>query len=356
MTKKLIIGNEAIIQGTLATGAQMMTGYPITPASEILQHWSEAVVKNPKLKLIQAEDEMSAGFMMLGGVLAGLKAFTATAGPGNVLMQDAFSMAENMRLPTVAFINQRGGPSTGTVIYSQQELNLTCFGGNGEGLRIVYSCSNVQEMYDYAIKAFNTAWKYRFPTFVLSDGYLGKTMTEIDVYTTEEKKIEIINPTDYLLDENKEPGKYVNLRNTYNLEYELHDLIIKHKKALDQITPEVIEYFDYHTLDAEIVIFAHGIVAASAKQAVDILREQGIKVGLFRPITLNPFPKENANDVCNKKRNLLVIESSLGQFEKLLKSNLYGKTVPIKTLLKPAMAITSEEIVDKVKELLKENK
>ena len=107
---------------------------------------------------------MSAGFAMIGAILVGKKAFTATAGPGNILAQDAFAMAENMRLPTVAFIMQRGGPSTGTVIYSQQELNLTCFGGNGEGLRIVYSASGIQDLYDYTIKSFNAAWKYRFPT------------------------------------------------------------------------------------------------------------------------------------------------------------------------------------------------
>ena len=210
MQKEFLTGNEAIVKGVLACGGQMLTGYPITPTTEIIHYWAEAQINppagGPKLKFLQTEDEMSAGFAMIGGVLAGQKAFSATAGPGNVLMQDAFSMAENLRLPTVAFINQRGGPSTGTVIYSQQELNLTCFGGNGEGLRIVYSASSVQEMYDFAIKAFNTAWKYRFPTFVLSDGYSAKTSIEIETYSPEEKNIEIIPAEAYLLKDETDPS------------------------------------------------------------------------------------------------------------------------------------------------------
>lgn len=355
MKKELLTGNQAVIKGCLAVGAQMMTGYPITPTSEILEEWALEAIKNPSLKFLQTEDEMAAGFSMIGAILAGLKAFTATAGPGNVLMQDAFSMAESMRIPTVCFINQRGGPSTGTVIYSQQELNLTCFGGNGEGHRIVYSVGNVQEMYDYAIKAFNTAWKYRFPSFVLSDGYNAKTLTEIETYTLEERQIENIEPKAYLLNPQKESGKSVNLRNTYNLETELNEIIENHNKDFNSISSEIIEYQDYHTLDSELVIFAHGIVSVTCKNAVDNLRSQGKKVSLFRPITLNPFPKENAQSVVKGDKKILVVESSLGQFYRLVKSNLYGATSQIYTLFKPAMGVTQEDIEDKVNELLKEN-
>ena len=96
-------------------------------------------------------------------------------------------MAEAMRIPTVVVVQQRGGPSTATVIYSQQEVTLTCFGGNGEGLRVVYSTSSHQELYDYTIKAFNTAWKYRFPTFVLADGYQAKMRESLVLYDPEER-------------------------------------------------------------------------------------------------------------------------------------------------------------------------
>lgn len=348
MQKEFLTGNEAVVKGALAAGATMMTGYPISPTTEIIQTWAVIQSKKPELKFLQTEDEMAAGFAMIGAVLAGTKAFTATAGPGNVLMQDAFSMAENLRLPTVAFINQRGGPSTGTVIYSQQEVILTCFGGNGEGLRIVYSASSVQEMYDYSIKAFDVAWRYRFPTFVLSDGYSAKTTIEIETHDEGEKVNDIAESKPYL----SCTGKPENMRNCYNLEIELNNIIMESKIAFDQIKTELVEYEDYHTLDAEFVIFAHGIVGAAAKIAVDELRNQGVMAGLFRPITLSPFPQESARAVLPDKKFILVVESSLGQFEKMVKDNLYGETIPVNSLLKPALGISVEDIIAKVKELI----
>ena len=355
--KKLLTGNEVLVKGALAAGAKMMTGYPITPTTEIMEHWSEAAAKDPSLKFLQTEDEMAAGFALIGANLAGMKAFTASAGPGNVLMQDAFSMAENMRLPTVAFIMQRGGPSTGTVIYSQQEVNLTCFGGNGEGLRIVYSTAGLQDLYDYSIKAFNTAWKYRFPTFVLGDGYQAKMLSEVEIYDPKEKNIEIIDPTAYLLNPNKGADEYVNLRNTYNLEEELADILAMHQKAFSDISPEVVEYEDLHTLDAEIVIFAHGIVAAAAKEAQDYLRSKNLKVGLFRPITLSPFPSDSARQVIQNKKVLLIIESSMGQFSRLVKSHLCESCqFKVIEMTKPALGINTEEIIKKVEDILKETK
>lgn len=356
MTKEFLMGNEAIVKGAIAAGAKMMTGYPITPTTEILEHWSKEALKNNDLKFLQTEDEMAAGFAIIGAIISGKKAFTATAGPGNILMQDAFSMAENMRLPTVAFINQRGGPSTGTVIYSQQEVNLTCFGGNGEGLRIVYSTAGVQDLYDYAIRAFNTAWRYRFPTFVLADGYQAKTQTQIETYSPEEKQIEIIQELPYLLMGERKDNQYIHMRNTYNLEDDLNQVLQKNYNYFQDIIPEVVEFDDYHTLDAEIVIFAHGIVAAAAKQAVDQLRSEGKKVGLFRPITLNPFPKESARSVIPNKKAILVVESSLGQFERIVKNNLYGLPTEIITYLEPAKGIGSEEIVEKINDILNQKK
>ncbi|NLB17904.1 MAG: ferredoxin oxidoreductase, partial [Syntrophomonadaceae bacterium] len=158
-------GNETVAWAALAAEADIMFGYPITPQNEIMHYWTRLGPKYGR-KFLQTEDEISAGFTVCGAIMAGKKAFTATAGPGNTLMQEPFSMAEGMGLPTVAVIQQRGGPSSGTVIYSQQEVTLTTYGGNGEGHRLVYSTASNQELYDYTIKAFNVAWKYKFPTFV----------------------------------------------------------------------------------------------------------------------------------------------------------------------------------------------
>jgi 2-oxoglutarate ferredoxin oxidoreductase subunit alpha len=205
--KKFLMGNEALGRAARAAGAKALYGYPITPTSEVLHFWSNEACheqgKKDGLIFLQAEDEIGASFMLIGGVMAGIRAFTATGGPGHVLMQDAFSMAEAMRLPVVAYLNQRGGPSTSTVIYSQSEVNLACYGGNGNGFRIVYSPATLQEMYDYGIKVFDIAWKYRFPTFLLGDGYLAKMMGEVELWSPEECNMHLTPPEAYLLEKTR---------------------------------------------------------------------------------------------------------------------------------------------------------
>ncbi|MFA4880022.1 MAG: ferredoxin oxidoreductase [Candidatus Doudnabacteria bacterium] len=374
MSKEFLIGNEIIVKAARAAGAEIMFGYPITPTTEIMSYWARISEKdeNDQIKFLQAEDEMAAGFAMIGAVLGGKKAFTATSGPGNILMQDPMSMAEAMRLPTVTFIMQRGGPSTGTVIYSQQELILTSHGGNGEGMRIVYAPATLQELYDLSIKAFDTAWRYRFPTFILGDGYLAKMQSEVKIWNPEEKGMELTPATPYLGEgkdtslikkfqptesfaiknsyagvPHRETGAWVNLRNCFNLEEEILQVNMDIKKAFNEITSKISEYEAYNCEKAEKIIIAYGIVAAAVKQAI---RETKIKnIGLFRPITLNPFPKEEARKIAQKTKKIYILESSLGQFVSMVKENLYGLTTPIEEHGKPGVGFTPEEI----KEILK---
>ncbi len=355
MAKELLTGNEIIVKAALAAGAEIMFGYPITPTTEIMSEWAKISEKNKedKIKLLQAEDEMAAGFGLIGGVLAGKKCFTATSGPGNILIQDPMSMAEAMRLPTVTFIMQRGGPSTGTVIYSQQEVNLTCHGGNGEGLRIVYAPATLQELYDLSIAAFNTAWRRRFPTFVLGDGYLAKMQGEVDIWDPKTKKVKL-TPAKSYLGEGKDTDlikqiqprgsfvikdNFVNLRNCYNLEEEIFTVNQEIKKAFDAAASKVSQYETYNCEKAENLVFAFGIVAAAAKQAL-----ANSECGLFRPITLNPFPISQARVCAQKAKKIYILESSLGQFASMVKENLYGLTVPIEECGKPGLGFTPEEI------------
>ncbi|MDN5363694.1 MAG: 2-oxoglutarate/2-oxoacid ferredoxin oxidoreductase subunit alpha [Eubacteriales bacterium] len=352
--KAFMTGNEVVAWAALAAGAEIMYGYPITPQNEIMHYWTRLAPKFNR-KFLQTEDELSAGFTTIGGVLAGKRAFTATAGPGNTLMQEPMSMAEMMRLPTVVVIQQRGGPSTATVIYSQQEVTMTTYGGNGEGLRIVYSTSNHQELFDYTIKAFNTAWKYRFPTFILGDGYQAKMRESVTIYDPEVRGIEMVPTTPYVLRPgqigvNREPN---HLRNTYNTEEELYEVLQKHISAYNEVAPEIVEYQEFGTEDAEIVVVSHGVVFRSCKGAVQELREEGLKVGYFRPVTLRPFPAEQLRKVAERARMLLIVESAYGQLAKLVKDAIFGCSVQIEGLFKPGVGITSEEVVAKVKELLK---
>jgi 2-oxoglutarate ferredoxin oxidoreductase subunit alpha len=287
------------------------------------------------LKILQTEDEMAAGFGTIGACLAGVPAFTATGGPGNILMQDAIVMAEALRVPMVTMIMQRGGMSTSTVIYSQEEVRLTCFGGNSEGFRIVYSTSNLQELYDYTLKAFQVAWKYRWPTFILADGYQGKMEGKVEIRET---KIVIDDLKPILT-------KGTNLRNCYNLEEEVGEKIIDYSQDYNKIRGDIEEYEDYQTKNAKIILLAHGIVAAATKVAVDELRKRGLPVGLFRPITLRPFPTKAASEIMNKAEKIIVIESALGQLAELFKAELFGLNVTLVEINKPALGFTPEEIV-----------
>ena len=342
-----------------------MYGYPITPGSEILLWWAKeagsAQGKKDGMVFLQAEDEIGASFMLLGAVLSGQKSFTATAGPGNVLMQDAFSMCEAMRLPIVAYINQRGGPSTSTVIYSQSEVFLTAFGGNGNGYRIVYAPSNLQELYDYGIKAFNTAWKYRFPTFVLADGYQAKMMGEVDIYDPHARGIEMVSTERYLLEEkrdrpidqvvpspevhirNQDGVEYSCYRNCLNLEEETLQVNLEIKDAWDKVAHEIEEHETYGDPNAEILIVAFGIVGAAAKQAID--QTEG-KARLFRPITLRPFPVKAIREAAKGAKRIIVPESAIAQLSRLVKEALYGATdAPMVEYHRPSIGIKVEEIM-----------
>jgi 2-oxoglutarate ferredoxin oxidoreductase subunit alpha len=351
--KAFMTGNEVVAWAALAAGVDIMYGYPITPQNEIMHYWTRMVPKFNK-KFLQTEDELAAGFTTLGGVLSGKKAFTATAGPGNTLMQEPFSMAEMMRIPAVLVVQQRGGPSTATVIYSQQEVTMTCYGGNGEGFRIVYSTAGHQDLYDYTIKAFNTAWKYRFPTFILGDGYQAKMRESLTIYDPEIRGIDLV-PAAPLVGAPGTPGvdrEPNHLRNTYNTEEELFQVIREMATEYDRIAPDIIEYDAQDCADAEIVLLSHGVVSRACLTAAHRLRELGIKAGYFRPITLRPFPEDQLRQVAAKTRRLMVVESAEGQLAKLVMQSIYGLTTPIEKYYRPGLGITAEEVVSQVENLL----
>jgi len=337
--KQFLMGSEIIARAAVEAGAEFFYAYPITPASEIMQFWLKEMDKNPTLKFLQTEDEISAGFTTLGSILGGGKAFTATAGPGNILMQDALAMAENMRIPIVALIGQRGGPSTGTVIYSQQEVTLTAFGGNGEGYRVVYSPAGLQELYHYTKKSFNTAWKYRFPTFVLTDGYTTKLRGEVDLESDiQEKQIS----TESLFGREDE---YINYRNCYEYEEEIYELNLGLKRDFEKFAPEIEEYELYPEepkKKIDVLIIAHGIVGLAAKVVVNNSNKK--KLALFRPITLRPFPENVLRNLAAKAKKILVVESAADQILKTVKQALYGLKVPIEHIGKPGLGVYPEEI------------
>lgn len=353
--RMFMTGNEVVAWAALAANADFLYGYPITPQNEIMHYWAKLAPEFGR-GFLQTEDEMSAGFAMLGGAMVGKKTFSATAGPGNILMQEPISMAEMMRLPGVWIIQQRGGPSTATVIYSQQELRLTCFGGNGEGARVVYSTSSHQELFDYTIKGFNTAWQYRFPTFILGDGYQAKMREPVTVYRPEARGVTMISPQPLLGKAgipavDRDP---VHLRNTFNIEEELYEVLISHLHDYAVMAPKVMEWEEDIPPAAKVIVISHGIVSRAARSSVTALRETGENPGYFRPITVRPFPAKALREAVQKNPEsiLLVAESAYGQLLAMVKENLYGLTNPIHSLLKPGVAITGEEITAQIRYIL----
>lgn len=340
---KIISGNDAAVLGAINAGAEIMYGYPITPATEILEGWVRAAQTDKSLKYLQTEDETAAGFAVIGSIIAGVKSFTASAGPGHILLQDPLSMAENLRLPFVSIIMQRGGPSTGTVNFSQQEVNLASFGGNGDGLRIVYSASSVEELYDLVIQSFNSAWKYRFPTFVLGDGYLGKMKTAVQL----KKPIKSIKSYP-ILKEEKTPTY---LRNCYSSEESFGKVLARNVYEWKVNKEKIIESESYLVADATEIIIAHGLAAAAAKEAVNIMRSDNKKVGLFRPITVNPFDTRKLRQLLLKVKIAHIFESSLSQFSRIIKYEAYGLDTPIIEHPKPAEGFTANEIINQIERI-----
>jgi 2-oxoglutarate ferredoxin oxidoreductase subunit alpha len=366
--KEFLAGNEILGRASRAAGCRAFYGYPITPSSEIAHYWAAEACseqgQKDNLVFLQGEDEISSGFQLIGGVLAGVKSLSVSAGPGHVLHQDAMSMAEAMRLPCVYYMMQRGGPSTSTVLYSQQEVNLACFGGNGNGFRVVYSASNHQELYDYGIKVFNVAWKWRFPTILLGDGMSAKTLAEVELYDPAEKGIELVETEPYLLERKRkfpmeklmpspeyaprtgEDGTvYDCYRNCLNLEEETLAVNQEIEAAFNEMAKEVTEWEEYGDKDAKVLIVAHGIVAAGVRQAVDML---GGKARLFRPITLRPFPHEQLKQAAASADKVIVAESAINQLGRFVKESLIGTPVNLIEHYRPGMAILAEEIVELV--------
>ena len=349
--REFMTGNEVVAWAALAAGAEYMFGYPITPQNEIMHYWRRLAPQFER-GFLQTEDELSAGFACLGAILSGKVAFSATAGPGTVLFQEPLSMAEMMRLPVVVVVQQRGGPSTATVIYSQQEVTLTCFGGNGEGLRLVYSTASHQELYDYTIKAFHQAWRYRFPTFVLGDGYQAKMREAFFMYDPESKGLGTI-PAEPILggrDPDGEGPPLLHLRNAFSVEEELAEVLKRQMSDFKAAASHLVEHEFVGNPGADLLVVGHGIVGRAARAAVEELRTYGKKVNFFRPITLRPFPEEALQQALEASSNaMLVVESADGQLGRM--ARLASGSVALRhfdTLYRPGVGITSEEIREAV--------
>lgn len=349
MLTQLTKGNAAAIVGALYAGCDCYFGYPITPASEVLE---EASFRFPKVgrRFVQAESEEAAVNMLYGAVAAGHRAMTASSGPGISLKQEGISYMAAAELPAVIVDIVRAGPGLGNIGPEQGDYNQVVHGG-GHGCyrNIVLAPNSVQEMCDLTMRAFDLAFKYRNPVFILSDGVLGQ-MIEPLRYPEVAHKPEIDNS--WAVAATAETRG--NLVSSILLGFDdLEGLNNRLQEKYAAVQENEVDYEASQVDDADLVLIAYGVSARIARTALDEARSQGLKVGLFRPKTLFPFPiKELAALAEHEDRKFLVVEMSDGQMHRDVELaircsrpvglvNRYGGNM-----------ITLDQVLDKIHEMV----
>jgi 2-oxoisovalerate ferredoxin oxidoreductase alpha subunit len=309
MATQLVKGNSAVIVGALYAGCDCFFGYPITPASEILHDASSYFPKIGR-KFVQAESEEAAINMVYGGASAGHRVMTSSSGPGISLMQEGVSYLAGAELPCVLVDVMRAGPGLGNIGPEQSDYNqVVKGGGHGNYRTIVLAPNSVQEMCDFTMKAFELAFKYRNPAIVLADGVLGQMIESLKF---PEKALTPKTDTSWAVNGTAETR--ANLITSIFLDFnELGKFNEKLQAKYELIKQNEVDYEEYMTEDASIVLVSYGISSRICRSAVDLARQAGIKVGLFRPKTLFPFPEEQLKALADKGCSFISVEMSNGQ-------------------------------------------
>jgi 2-oxoglutarate ferredoxin oxidoreductase subunit alpha len=313
MAKSLMKGNEALAEGAIRAGCKCFFGYPITPQTELSAYLSKRMKTADGFTFLQAESEVAAINMVYGAAAAGVRVMTSSSSPGISLKAEGISYMAGADLPCVIINVQRGGPGLGGIQPSQADYWQATRGlGHGDFRLLVYAPSSVQEMVDTIGKAFDNADKFRMPVMLLADGVLGQMMEPVE-FGEQFNVNNAENAKPWAADGHKNQRKHNIVNSLYLDPKALEDSNIARYKRYEQIQKELPEAETYLTDDADIVIVAYGSTARIAKSAVNKAREKGIKAGLFRPITLFPYPTELLKKSTEKATSLLTVEMSLGQ-------------------------------------------
>lgn len=350
--KVLMKGNEAIGEAALRAGCRYYFAYPITPQNEIPAYMSKRL---PEVggTFLQAESELAAINMVLGASAAGSRCMTSSSSPGISLKQEGFSYISGSELPAVVVNMMRGGPGLGNISGAQGDyFQATRGGGNGDYHTIVIAPGTVQELADWTVKAFELADKYRILCLILGDGYLGQ-MSEPCVLPD---FVENLPPKPWALTgktKDREQNKVWSLKMS-GIDGELnnHNKHLFEKYAKIQDTETAAE--TYMCDDADIVLCAYGTSARVCKKAIKQMREAGIKAGLFRPITLWPFPQKELEAAAANCKKLLTVEMSMGQLVQDIKLYSGHKPADVEFYGEAGGVIPSvDKIIEKAKAILK---
>jgi 2-oxoglutarate ferredoxin oxidoreductase subunit alpha len=346
--KVLMKGNEAIAEAAIRAGCDAYFGYPITPQTEVLEYMSRRMPDLGRV-FVQAESELGAANMVYGAACTGVRVMTTTSSPGYSLMQEAISYIAMSFVPCVIVNIMRGGPGLGNIQPAQGDyFQMTKGGGHGDYHLIVLAPSTVQETVDLIIEAFDLADKYCQPVTVIADGLIGQIMEPVDFPQLKEPE-RPERPWALTGARDRKKNIITSLfLGAQNLEREN----IRLQEIITEIRANEVRYAEYMMDGAEIVVVAYGTAGRIVQTAVKQARAEGIPVGLFRPISMFPFPYERLGEIKDTVRQFLVVELSAGQMiEDVRLATHCSKPIAFFGKLGGIVPLP-EEILDEIKKLL----
>jgi len=354
MAKKLMKGNEAIGEAAVCAGVKHYFAYPITPQSEVAEYmcWRLPEIGGT---FVQAESEVAVGNMLFGAASSGLRVFTTSSSPGISLMQEAISYMAGAHLPAVLVNIIRGGPGLGGILPAQSDyFQATRGGGHGDYRTVVLAPASVQEAVDLMILSFDLADKYRTPVMLIGDGMIGQMMESVE-FPEERRGPNDLTKSDWALTGAKNRKARI-VKSLFLDPQELEDNSLLLEAKYQEIKENEIRYELYNVSDKnQILIVAYGTMSRICQTVIDELEEEGVSVGLFRPITLFPYPEKELYKEATKKniKTVLTIEMSTGQMVEDVRLSIVGKK-PVEFFGRTGGIVPSpDEVKEKVRSLLK---
>lgn len=316
-------GNHVLGEAAIRAGCRFYFGYPITPQNEVSEYMAEKLSKIEGGVFIQAESEIASIHMVIGASMTGGRVMTSSSGPGISLKQEGISFLSALELPAVIVNMTRGGPGMGNIAPAQSDyFQATRGGGHGDYRTIVLAPNSCQELADLTYKAFDLADHYRIPVIILGDGMLGQMMEPVEL--PPEIPSKKLPHKDWILTGAKgRPSRIIHSLYLDPPKEEEHNWKLMRK--YERISKEEVRWEGYFLEDAKLIVVSFGIAARIAKGAVKRIREEGLKVGLFRPITLWPFPYKPLKELTKKTRYFFVFELNMGQMVEDVKLGLEGR-------------------------------
>jgi len=308
--KTLRKGNEALAEGAIRAGVRFFAGYPITPQNEVPEYMS-AYLADAGGAFVQAESEIAAINMVYGAAATGTRSMTSSSSPGVSLKQEGITYLASADLPCLIVNVMRGGPGLGSISGAQGDyFQATRGGGNGDYRVIVLAPNSVEELGNFPKIAFDLAEKYRMPCMILADGILGQMMESMS-FNFEPVDPNKLGKFDWAVDIHKN-GRAKNNVFSYKGDNLIAD-VVERAKRYGLVEKTEVRYEERDCEGADVILVAYGLSSRACLEAVNKAKESGLKVGLFRPITLWPFPSKRLAEIAGKAKGVLVVEQSLGQ-------------------------------------------